>query len=372
MAATPPPRSPIECPGAPLWPAKYEQPHEVRRSTRIAAAGQKSKGEPSTPRRDHRITPPPTAKKDKSTAGRNLFGGNAPQTPMKKKSAMPATPVSVAKSAKAASLISKFSLDQRSDNPITIFEDSNARLPEAIGDHEDDIFKTEKESKRRKVTISDEFVPPTSEGMFVVQRGRRMWKAFEETSVFEGPPPRKNLFANYPKVSKAKAQAQAQVQAEVPMPEDTLPPLATDDEETEREDSPEPSTRIVRFQEAGIKASPSASTVSTSTTTRSVATPKKPRTPRHAKKGIDIDTAFMTPPETLGRVHTIDIGDTGNSSRTAVKRKLSYAAAGLATPEATPAKKRGKAASGAPIPRTDDPFASSPTRTRRGSGKSRV
>lgn len=365
MATTPPPRSPIECPGAPLWPAKYEQPREVRRSGRLAAS-QKNKGEPSTPRRDQRITPPPSTKKDKSV-GRSLSGANAPQTPMKKKAAMPVTPVSVVKkSAKAASLISKFSLDQRSDNPIAIFEDSNARLPEAIGEGEDDIFKgDEKESKRRKVAIAEDLPEPTDEGMMVVQRGRRMWKKFDEGPVFSGPPPRKNLFANYPRVAKNKA--------EVPMPEDTLAPLATDDEETEREDSPEPNGRIVRFQETESNVSTSVSTAVTAP--RAIATPvsaKKPKTPRQAKKEVAIDTAFMTPPETLGRVQTIDVETTESAGRNMVKRKLSYAAAGPATPEATPAKKRGKAASGASIPRTDNPFAPSPTRTRRSGGKSRV
>ncbi|KAF3164578.1 hypothetical protein TWF225_001642 [Orbilia oligospora] len=369
MATTPPPRSPIECPGAPLWPAKYEQPHEVRRSGRLAS--QKPKGEPSTPRRDQRITPPPTAKKDKSV-GRSLSGANAPQTPLKKKAVMPVTPVSVAKkSAKAASLISKFSLDQRSDNPIAIFEDSNARLPEAIGEDEDDVFKgDEKETKPSKVAPVEEFTEPNEEGMMVVQRGRRTWKKFEENPIFTGPLPRKNLFANYPKVSKKKAQA--------PMPEDTLAPLATDDEETEREDSPEPSGRIVRFEETKTKVSTSVSTSVTTTsvtTSRAIATPvsvKKPKTPRHVKKDVTIDTAFMTPPETLGRVHTIDVDAAESAGRNTVKRKLSYATTGPATPEATPAKKRGKAASGASVPRTDDPFASSPTRARRSSGKPRV
>lgn len=190
-----------------------------------------------------------------------------------------------------------------------------------------------------------------------------MWKKFDEAPVFSGPPPRKNLFANYPRASKAKAEA--------PMPEDTLAPVATDDEETEREDSPEPETRIVRFQEAETKVTTSVST----TTTRAIATPvsvKKPKTPRHAKKEVTIDTAFLTPPETLGRVQSIDVGATESSGRNTVKRKLSYAAAGPATPEATPAKKRGKAATGTAIPRSDDPFASSPTRTRRSGGKSRV
>ncbi|KAK6333188.1 hypothetical protein TWF718_011011 [Orbilia javanica] len=370
MASTPPPRSPIECPGAPLWPAKYEQPHEVRRSGRLAAS-QKNKGEPSTPRRDQRITPPPTTKKEKSVA-RNIgvSGASAPQTPMKKKAAMPVTPVSVAKkSAKAASLISKFSLDQRSDNPIAIFEDSNARLPEAIGEDEDDIFKNdEEETKRRKVDSPEKFSEPTDEGMMVVQRGRTMWKKFDEAPIFSGPLPRKNLFANHPRVAKNKA--------EVPMPEDTLPPLATDDEETEREDSPEPSGRIVRFQETKTKASISVDTsVDTAAAPRSIATPvsvKKPKTPRHAKKDVAIDTAFMTPPETLGRIQTVDVGTPESSGRNTVKRKLSYAAAAPATPEATPAKKRGKAASGAPLPRTDNPFAPSPTRTRRNAGKARA
>ncbi|KAK6512386.1 hypothetical protein TWF481_001272 [Arthrobotrys musiformis] len=374
MATTPPPRSPVECPGAPLWPAKFEQPHEVRRSSRLAAAGQKSKGEPSTPRRDQRITPPPTTRKDKSV-GRNLFGAhatNTPQTPLKKKAVLPVTPVSVAKkSAKAASLISKFSLDQRSDNPITIFEDSNARLPEAIGDDEDDIFKGDSDTKSEKVKSLEEFVEPTDEGMVVVQRGRRTWRTFDEAPVFTGPPPRKNLFANYPKVSKSKSAA-------APMPEDTLAPLATDDEETEREDSPEPTARIVRFQETKIKGPSSVSTSVTTATVaspRSIATPasvRKPKTPRHAKKDVAIDTAFMTPPETLGRIQTVDVEAGESSSRNTVKRKLSYAAAGPATPEATPAKKRGKAVSGAAVPRSENPFAPSPTRARRAGGKSRV
>ncbi|KAJ6256709.1 hypothetical protein Dda_8575 [Drechslerella dactyloides] len=351
MTSTPPPRSPKECPPAPLWPAKYEHPREVRRSSRIAAGKQAAGQEPSTPTRDARTTPPPTAKRDKkhSRATSHL------QTPMKKKSNLPATPSTVQRSAKTASRISKFSLDQRSDSKIMIFEDISARVPDPIGDDEDDIFKASS-PKRRKTDSEAEFQPPTTDGMVVVQRGRKSFKKFEEPSVFTGPMPRKNLFGNYPRPAKA---------APPPAPVDSGP-LATDDEETEREDSPEPPTRNVRF----VEAETSTTTTTTVMNTPAKATRVQHKTPRRTpKSSVEIETSFLTPPATIQRDDTSSsFGSLGGSfERSSVKRKLSYS--GPATPEATPAKKRSKISAGIGTPRDDDVFGPS-TRTRRGKARS--
>ncbi|KAF3917854.1 hypothetical protein ABW20_dc0106406 [Dactylellina cionopaga] len=359
MASTPPPQSPtLDCPGAPLWPAKYEHPREVRRSTRIAA-GKQSTGEPSTPGRDDRTTPPPTIKKDKAIS-RSLFtaGESSLQTPMKKKSGIPRTPSSLNQSAKTASRISKFSLDQRSDNQITIFEDSNARIPGPIGEEEDDIFKTEHSPKRRKTTSAVQFQPPNDEGMVVVQRGRKTYRKFEETPVFSGPLPRKNLFANFPKPVKTAAAPPSPTPAQIS-------DIVTDDEETEREDSPEPAARNVRFLEVEPE-----TTTATPTVINSPVKAAKPKTPRRGTRStVDISTTFLTPPATIQREHTASFESVDSSiERSSVKRKLSYS--GPATPEATPAKKRSKANSGSGISRDDDIFESS--RTRRGVGKGRA
>ncbi|EPS38758.1 hypothetical protein H072_7490 [Dactylellina haptotyla CBS 200.50] len=361
MASTPPPRSPVlDCPDAPLWPAKYEQPREApRRSNRIA---RQSTGEPTTPGHDDRSTPPPTTRKDKSVA-KSTFGAGL-QTPMKKKSGMPHTPASLSQSAKAASRISKFSLDQRADNQITIFEDSNARIPGPIGEEEDDIFKTSNATKRRRTAPVVEFQPPTNEGMMVTQRGRKHFKKFDEAPVFSGPMPRKNLFANFPRPSKARVAD--------PIPSDPQDnPIATDDEETEREETPEPPTRNVRFLEAEKETTiTSASSLVTSSPVKAVAKPKTPR--RGARSTVEIDTSFLTPPATIQRDHTSSFESVGSSfERSSVKRKLSYT--GPATPEATPAKKRTKVNAGAsPVtPRDDDVFASGRPR-RAAIGKTRV
>ncbi|KAF3909345.1 hypothetical protein AA313_de0200094 [Arthrobotrys entomopaga] len=353
MAATPPPKSPaMECPDAPFWPAKYEHPREVRRSTRIAA-GKQHAGEPSTPGGgSEQSTPPPTVRKDKTVA-RNLFGAESFQTPMKKKQGMPHTPASVSQSAKAASRISKFSLDQRSDNQITIFEDSNARIPVPIGDGEDDVFKTANVSKRRKVTTA-QFQAPTDDGMMVVQRGRKTFKKFEEPAVFTGPMPRKNLFANYPRPAGATPMDHGSS-------ETAVQPVATDDEETEREETPEPPVRNVRFVESEAAAS---------VTVVSSPVKSKPKTPRRGTRStVDIETSFLTPPATLQRDHTASFDDLDSSHRTSVKRKLSYTSP--ATPEATPAKKRTKGNSGSGIARDEDVF-ESPRPRRVAIPKSRV
>ncbi|KAK6347176.1 hypothetical protein TWF696_007252 [Orbilia brochopaga] len=369
MTSTPPPTSPADCPPAPLWPAKFDHPREVRRSSRIAAGKQAAGGEPSTPTRDARATPPPTIKKDKKHArgvhSKDSTGHHPLQTPMKKKLGAPATPGSL-HSAKAASRISKFSLDQRSDNQITIFEDISARVPNPIGDDEDDIFKASSAAKRRKTTDSSaasvEFKPPTNDGMVVVQRGRKIFKKFEEPSVFTGPMPRKNLFGNFPKPVKATSPV-----AE-PVDNDNL---ATDDEETEREDSPEPPTRNVRFLEAEIQTETTTTATSAVMNTPAKATRVQTKTPRRTPKtSVEIETSFLTPPATIQRDDTTSsFGSlSGSFERSSVKRKLSYS--GPATPEATPAKKRSKISAGIGTPRDDDVFESS-TRTRRGAGKAR-
>ncbi|KAF3918343.1 hypothetical protein ABW21_db0207411 [Orbilia brochopaga] len=371
MTTTPPPKSPTECPPAPLWPAKFEHPREVRRSSRIAAGKQAAGGEPSTPTRDAHTTPPPTIKKDKKhargAAHKDSTGHHPLQTPMKKKSGMPATPGSLHRSAKTASRISKFSLDQRGDTEITIFEDISARVPKSIGDDEDDIFKASS-AKRRKTASSAasvEYTPPNTEGMVVVQRGRKIFKKFEEPSIFTGPMPRKNLFANYPKPVKAAPAAPEVADNGV---------LATDDEETEREESPEPPTRNVRFLEAEIQASETTTTTTTAVmNTPAKATRVQNKTPRRTPKtSVEIETSFLTPPATIQRDDTTSsFGSLGGSfERSSVKRKLSYS--GPATPEATPAKKRSKIDGDAGIgtPRDDDVFGPS-TRPRRGAGKSR-
>ncbi|KAK6538747.1 hypothetical protein TWF694_010320 [Orbilia ellipsospora] len=355
MAATPPPKSPaMECPDAPFWPAKYEHPREVRRSTRIAA-GKQSTGEPSTPGGggSEQSTPPPTVRKDKTVA-RNLFGAESFQTPMKKKQGMPHTPASISQSAKAASRISKFSLDQRPDNQITIFEDTNARLPVPIGEDEDDVFKTATISKRRKTTTV-QFQAPTDDGMMVVQRGRKTFKKFEEQAVFTGPMPRKNLFANYPRPVKAVAMDTFGVDTAVQ-------PVATDDEETEREETPEPPVRNVRF----LEAEPTTSVAIAQSPAKS-----KPKTPRRsARSTVEIETSFLTPPATLQRDHTVSFDDLDSASqRSSVKRKLSYTSP--ATPEATPAKKRTKGNNGAGVSRDEDVF-ESPRPRRVAIPKSRV
>ncbi|EWC43805.1 hypothetical protein DRE_07314 [Drechslerella stenobrocha 248] len=365
MASTPPPRSPVDCPPAPLWPAKYEHPREVRRSSRIAA-GKNHSAEPSTPTKDSRATPPPTQRKDKRLS-RNLFATNASssasasssslQTPTKKKSAAPQTPSSIRQSAKAASRISKFSLDQRSDHEIMIFEDVSARIPRPVGDDEDDIFKASSSAKRRKTVVDSptepaEFQPPTADGMIVVQRGRKSFKKFEEPSPFTGPMPRKNLFGSYAKPTKAAPSLPA-----APANDSNL---ATDDEETEREDSPEPVARNVRFVEAETQAAiPSTSTVMNTPRKASKAQNKTPR--RTPKSSVQIDTSFLTPPATIQRD---DVGSsfesTASLDRTSIKRKLSYS--GPSTPEATPAKKRSKISAGIGTPHDDDVFESRPRR----------
>ncbi|KAF3938001.1 hypothetical protein ABW19_dt0207704 [Dactylella cylindrospora] len=370
MAATPPPHSPV-CPPTPMWPAKYEHPREVRRSSRIAAGKPSLTAEPSTPTFSDRSTPPPTVKKDK--AARNLFGtsgtnmndgfasnSTSMQTPKKKKTDAPQTPASLHRSAKTASRLQKFSLDQRNDNPITIFEDSKDRIPGPIKETEDDIFKPSDRAKRRKVNApaaARNEPDPSEDGMMVIQRGRRTYKKFEDAGMFTDPMPRKKLFTELIPAAPA-------VQAQAPAPVDT------DDEETEREESPEPPVRNVRFID--VTTSAVTSSVSEVMKTPAKATKSKAafRTPKSA---VEIsNTSFLTPPATIQREEVNSSFEDGEShGRSSVKRKLSYT--GPATPEATPAKKRSKlgASSGTGTPRDEDVFSSSPARGRRAPGKTR-